>query len=448
MFKRKIVEELRKWADNEYRKPLILRGARQVGKTTVIKIFSGDFDNFLHFNLEDRNDRSVFENKPSFEKVVEHMFFYAGVPRDKGKTLVFIDEIQNSPETVSLLRYFYEKAPGLYVVAAGSLLENVLSSKISFPVGRVEFLMMHPVTFEEFLIAMDEKLVLDYYYSDSVPDYAHTELLKLFKTYVTIGGMPEIVKNFIANRDIVKLRRIYASLITTYVEDVEKYSGGAATTKYVQYVMKHAFKEAGNRITFENFGNSPYRSREIREAFNMLEKTMLFNLTYPVTSVVLPLSPDYKKKPRLQVFDTGLVNYSLNIFSEFIAKEFLSDVYRGKIAEHITGQEIAGASYEVDDQLYFWVRDKRGSTAEVDYVVQLGEKLIPVEVKSGATGRLRSLMRFVDESPHQWAVRLYSGKISVEDAVTLNGKKFKLINLPYYLAGRLIPVLARIILGN
>lgn len=443
MFNRTIIHELRKWSAKPDRKPLVLRGARQVGKTTLVKMFSREFDVFININLEKPEHRNIFEAEYPFNELITRLFLHAGKDRESGKTLVFMDEIQNSPKAVSLLRYFYEEAGDLFVIAAGSLLENILNNKISFPVGRVEFLLMHPCTFREFLEATGEDQSQKVYDQDEIPDFAHDKLSMLFKKYATIGGMPGVLKNYAMQKDYAALRSTYSSLLTSYSEDAEKYARSNSMEKYLRHIISTAFRAAGTRITFEKFGDSFYRSREMKEAFHILEKTMLLKLVYPVTSTKLPLIPNLRKKPRLHLFDTGLVNHSLGIEDELISEKYLDDVYRGLIAEHIVGQELLGSNSSISNKLAFWTREKKESSAEVDYVVSHKGMVIPIEVKSGSTGKLRSLHQFMDTAPHDWAVRFYSGKLSVENATTLSGKKFKLINLPLYMSGKL-----DIILGN
>lgn len=416
-----------------------------MGKTTAVKIFAENFDQFIYLNLEKQEERNIFEGEYPFSELLDRLFLSVKKERKKGKTLLFIDEIQNSPKAIGLLRYFYEEASELYVIAAGSLLENILDNNISFPVGRVEYMVMHPCTFNEFLGAMGETQALDIYEQADIPDFAHDKLSTLFKKYASIGGMPQVLEEYAQHQELSSLGNIYASLITSYSEDVEKYARSASMVQYIKHIISTAFKEAQERITFEKFGNSPYRSREMKEAFITLEKTMLLKLVYPITSTILPISPDLKKKPRLHLLDTGLVNYSLGIFGELIAEKYLEDVFRGRIAEHIIGQELIGHTSSVMEAIKFWTREKKESSAEVDYVVKHKSMLIPVEVKAGKSGTLRSLHQFVDASPHEWAVRFYSGKETIEEATTIAGKKYKLINLPHYMAGKLDLILHNLI---
>ena len=446
MFHRTIIENLKKWAKKPDRKPLVLRGARQVGKTTVVDMFSEEFDEYIYLNLEKPEHRRIFEDDYSFDDLLNRLFFHFGIEKnDASKTLIFIDEIQNSPKTIALLRYFYENANHLFVIAAGSLLENILDHNISFPVGRVEYMFMHPCTFQEYLGAMGEKQSQKIYQGREIPAFAHDKLSQLFKNYATIGGMPGVLKTYSQNQYYTALESTYSGLITSYSEDVEKYAKSSSLRQYIRHIISTAFTEAGARITFDKFGNSPYRSREMKEAFTTLEKTMILKLVYPITSTKLPIQPDMKKKPRLHIFDTGLVNFSLGIFDELISKKYLNEVYRGRIAEHIIGQELSGTKFSLNDSLEFWVRNKKGSGAEVDYIVSHKGLLIPIEVKAGASGKLRSLHQYVEAAPHDWAVRFYSGKMQIDDAKTISGEKYKLINLPHYMAGRINDVLNEII---
>jgi len=437
MFKREIITEFKKWAARKDRKPLVLRGARQVGKTTVVEIFSKDFDQYIYLNLEKPEERILFENSYPFQDFLMTIFLYSGKTRKKGKTLIFIDEIQNSSKAVALLRYFYEEAKDLYVITAGSLFESILDRNISFPVGRVEYMVLHPCSFREFLNASGENESLNLLDEDLVPEYAHDHLTSLFKIYATIGGMPQIVKEYAESRDLTMLKAIYDSLMISYQEDVEKYANSSSQIQYIRHVLSSVFLEAGNRVTFEKFGHSLYRSREIKEAFIALEKTMLLKLVYPVASVQLPLIPNLRKRPRLQLIDTGIVNHATGLMGEMVFKQNISDVYRGKIAEHVVGQEFLTTSYSASHKLQFWVRDKNESDAEIDYILPWKEFLVPIEVKSGSIGKLRSLHQFMELSTCPVAVRVWQGKQSIEKVKTITGKEFTLINIPFYLAHRL-----------
>lgn len=444
MFTRDILTELKKWTFTANRKPLVMRGARQVGKTTAIDMFSKDFDQYIKLNLEKANEREIFEKEYTFPDLLTSLFIYAGKKRMGGKTLIFIDEIQNSPKAVALLRYFFEKAPDLYVVTAGSLLESIMDKRISFPVGRVEYIAMRPCSFREFLFATGNEQLVEMLEKPEVPMFLHSQFLSWFKKYATIGGMPEVVSRYAEDADITALDTIYNSLIQSYSEDVDKYADSATQALYIQHIISNVFSEGGKKITFEKFGGSTYRSREMREAFRVVEKTMLVRLVYPCTSAIIPPAPNLARKPRLHVLDTGLINHSLNIMGQMVFNSDISETHRGIIAEHIVGQELLAAGFSISRNLYFWTREKADASAEVDYILPYNGKLIPIEVKSGSIGKLRSLHFFMDNAPHSVAVRVYQGEYLVQKAKTIAGKEFTLLNLPFYLVHRIERELSRL----
>jgi uncharacterized protein len=437
MFERNALIKLKQWLNNPERKPLVLRGARQVGKTTLVNLFAREFKEFISLNLEKEKEKAIFENSKTISELISAIFFIKEKPLSTENTLIFIDEIQNSVKAVSWLRYFYEEAPQYYVIAAGSLLESLIDNQISFPVGRVSYLPVRPFSFKEFVIASGEtqsKAVLN---QVPFPEFAHEKLTSLFRKYALIGGMPEIVKKYVAKPDIVSLSTIYDELITSYRDDVEKYARNSENAKLLRLVIGQIFHEAGSRITYEKFGNTNYRSREMKEALITLEKVFLLNLVYPVTSQQLPLTPDFRKSPKLQVLDTGIINYMANLQSEFFGTSLLTDIYRGRIAEHITGQELLSINYTMTRQNHFWTKEK-SSNAEVDYVFQYNGMIIPVEVKSGKAGKLRSLNEFMEFAPHPYAIRVYSDKLVITKSVTRTGKSFFLLNLPFYLVHKIM----------
>jgi len=437
MFRRNVITELETWLTNRGRKPLVIRGARQVGKTTVVNEFAKRFEQYIYLNLELPNDRLPFEQFNTIELLVQTLFFIKNQTLSKkGSTLIFIDEIQEVPKALNILRYFYESEPGIAVIAAGSMLETLFNKNISFPVGRVEYKVLRPVSFPEFLDAMGEKEALSYLETVPAPQFTHPKLLQLFHTYALIGGMPEIVKNYSENKDLIALKPIYESLITAYIEDVEKYASTDSQVQYIRHAIRASFSQAGKRIKFEGFGNSSYRSRSMSEALRTLENALLIQLIYPSTDAQLPLLPDHKKSPRLQILDTGMLNYFAGIQKEILGTVDLNKVYQGTMIEHLVGQELLASQFNALSSLNFWVREKQTSSAEVDYIWPFEGKLMPIEVKSGAEGKLRSLHLYMDLAPHQMALRFYAGEISITDASTPGGKKYKLLNLPYYLVSQ------------
>lgn len=446
MFNREIVKELVKWVNKQNRKPLVIRGARQVGKTTVINQFAGNFNQYLYLNLELPADRKPFQNFTDIQTLVQSIFFIKDLKySERATTLIFIDEIQEVPEALNTLRYFYEQMPEIAVVAAGSLLETIFNNKISFPVGRVDYLVVRPVSFVEFLNALGEIAALEQMSQVPLQSFAHDKLLKLFHTYALIGGMPEIISEYSATNDLTSLAPIYNSLIASYIDDVEKYANNNTQVQVIRHLIKSSWAEAGKRIKFQGFGKSAYGSREIGESLRTLEKTLLLNLVYPTTGTRLPIIPELQKSPRLHLLDTGLMNFSVGIQKEIIGTNDLNTVYNGTVIEHLVGQELLAYNYQILTALSFWVREKATSTAEVDYVFVYNGVLVPIEVKSGTSGKLKSLHLFMDESPSSYAIRFYAGQVLFTDAVTPKGKHFQLLSLPYFLVSQLDNYLAWLI---
>jgi hypothetical protein len=436
IFRRKLYQELLNWKDKHERKPLIIRGARQVGKSTLVKDFSKEFIHYITLNLEETQNRKIFEELDNIKDIVNAILIKAGIPLDDQPTLLFLDEIQESPNAIKQLRYFYEYYPQLHLIAAGSLLEFSLKKVASFPVGRVEQLVLHPLDFEEFLDAINSKNILDELNKIPVNKYAHISLIEIFHQYAIIGGMPEVIKRYVNDEQhLTNLGDIYYNIWQSYRDDIEKYASNSTERKIIRHIIDTAPAEK-ERISLAGFGNSSYRSREVGEAIRALDLARIIQLIYPTTSIEPPISPDFKRKPRLQFLDTGLLNYSLNLQTEMIGIKDLNNIYRGRIMQHLVGQQLQAKSKSLLFKPAFWVREKANSNAEVDFVVQHGKYIVPIEVKSGSQGRLRSLHQFVEKSKHPYAVRLLSNHFSIENVKTPGGTPYLLMNLPYYLSNR------------
>jgi predicted AAA+ superfamily ATPase len=438
MFDREIVKDLKTWQNEVPRKPLVIRGARQVGKTTLITQFSQQFGQYIYLNLELLEDRQPFENFSNVETLLQAIFFVKNKSLAlKSDTLIFIDEIQAAPQALNLLRYFYEQEPGIAVIAAGSMLETLFNKSVSFPVGRVEYKVLRPVSFPEFLSAMGETAAANQLQQVPMATFAHQKILSLFHTYALVGGMPEVVQHYSTNKDLVALAPLYDSLLASYMDDAEKYARNDTQMQLIRHAIRTSFAQAGKRIKFQGFGNSNYGSREMGEALRALQKALLIYIVYPETGYTLPLLPDLKKSPRLHVLDTGLMNYFAGIQKEVLNTDDLSKVYQGSMIEHLVGQELLAFQHQSLSALHFWVREKKTSSAEIDYLFQFEGRLIPVEVKSGGEGKLRSLHLFMDAAPHDIAVRFYAGEVSISKVQTPQGKAFNLLNLPYYLGSQI-----------
>ena len=445
MFERDIFVRLREWASREKHKPLILRGARQVGKTTVVHEFGKEFDDYLYLNLESEEDAAVFEGTTDVHAILQAIYFLKRKPKREGRTLLFIDEIQCVPRAVALLRYFYEDMPELYVITAGSVLQSLLRQRISFPVGRVEYMSLRPCSFCEFLGAMGEKQIRDAIFQFALPPLLHDEVMRLFRQYTLIGGMPEVVADYAEHKDIIRLESIYNSLLTSYNEDVEKYATNRTQVEVIRLILERGWQMAGQTIKLGGFGSSAYKAREVGEAFTAMEKAFLLELVYPVVSTEVPLLPALRRAPKLIWLDGGLVNYAAKIQQEVFDAKDLLDAWRGHIAEQWVAQELAAFSGTIGyTKRNFWVRNTPSSIAEVDFVYQDGTRVIPIEVKSGNNAHLRSLHQYMDEASHDVAIRVWSGNYSVDEVKTLSGKTFRLVNLPFYYVGILPEILKRL----
>jgi uncharacterized protein len=438
VLQRKIISQLENWASSADRKPPILRGARQVGKTTVIEQFATQFEQYISINLERKAEKEAFENYTTIDELVKQLFFIKQkLYSKKEKTLLFIDEIQEVPEALNLLRYFYEDIPEIFVIAAGSLLEFVFRKDINIPVGRVENLVLNPFSFEEFLMALNDKTALEQLHQIPISNFAHERMLQLFNKYILIGGMPEAIKKYIQYQDLKLLDKTYENLLAGYLEDVKKYANSNVQAQIIRNVMRNSFEQAGQRITYVGFGNSNYNSKEVKEALSLLEDARLLHVVYPLTTTTRPIEWNYKKKPRLHLLDIGLVNYFKGIQKEIMLATDLEKVYKGSIIEQIIGQEMIAYQTSILYKPNFWVREKNESSAEIDYLYIDGEKIIPIEVKAGATGKLKSLHIFMDTASHNMAVRVYGGKLEVTTCKTIGNKTYFLLNLPYYLMAEL-----------
>lgn len=437
IIRRNIVDDLIQWKSRKNRKPLILRGARQVGKTTVVKELGKTYKQAIFLNLENPADKEFFDGFTDMKTLVDSLFISRNITSDIHDVLVFIDEIQESPQAIQMLRYFYEDIPELHVIAAGSLLEFAFGEVKSFPVGRVEYMYLYPLNFLEFLEGIDHRRAIDEMHIVPVQEHAHQTLLTLFNTYAIIGGMPEIVKQYVEDEQINTLGNIYASIWDTYKRDVEKYAKGNVEKNIIRHIMNTAPFLIEERIKFQNFGNSNYRSREVSEAMRSLMDARILRIIYPTTSTEFPIIPDIRKAPKLQILDTGIVNYTLKVQSSMLSMDDLSEAYKGKIIPHIIFQELISTQTIHDESPHFWVREKRQAQAEVDILLQVHQQLIPVEIKSGATGSLRSLHQYIDQTQQKYAVRVYGGKFIVENTKTPKGTAYTLMNVPYYLGTKL-----------
>src|SRR5690606_10855536 len=437
-FERHVATYLEDWKASKHRKPLILRGARQVGKTTFVTEFAKTYDFFISLNLEKAADKAFFETYDDVNTILESLFLSNNItPDQQQNTLLFIDEIQELPKAIQLLRYFFEEVSELHVIAAGSLLEFAMKEVESFPVGRVEFLYLYPLNFAEYLQAIGHGTALNQLTKVPVNPVAHKILLELFHRYAIIGGMPEVVKRDIEGENLANLPKVYESIWATYKEDVEKYTSNPAERRVIKHIMETAPLYMDQRIKFQNFGNSNYRSREVGKAMRNLDAAKIIQLIYPTTDIDPPIKPDIKKSPRLQFLDTGLINYTLGIQAQLLGMDDLSNAFKGAMVPHLITQEIISLNTISNTKPHFWIREKKQSSSEVVGVYPYADKVIPIAIKSGAAGKLKSLHLFMDKTNYPYGIRMYAGEYKIENLTTPEGTRFLLMNLPYYLGTQL-----------
>ncbi len=436
--KRQLFSKLEKWKAEKKAKPLIIRGARQVGKTTIIKELGKQFKFFISLNLEKEKDQLFFKQFSDAKTIVEALFLEYNIPKKEiSNTLLFIDEIQECSKAIQLLRYFYEDVPELKIIAAGSLLEFALNEIKNFPVGRIEYLYLSPFNFLEFLQALNHSNALEKINQIPIDKNAHNTLIQLFHQYAIIGGMPEVVVKYIENKSVLDLPKVYESIWATYKNDVVKYAKNENARNVIKHIINTAHLFIDQRIKFQHFGNSNYASREVKECFRNLHDAKIIQLIYPSTDVEIPIKPNIKKSPKIQFLDTGILNYTLGIQAEMLALNDFSKLYKGAIIPHLIIQELISINFLNNQVPHFWVREKNTSSAEVDLVMMHKNKIIPVEIKSGKTGTLKSLHQFIDASSHPFAVRVYAGSFLIEEQKTITGKPYLLMNLPYYLGTKI-----------
>ncbi len=441
MIFRDLYNELLVWKASSKSLPLILRGARQVGKTTLIDEFGKTYDQYLYFNLEKTEDAELFVHLDDLKKTVQLLFLARGQKLIKeNKVLLFFDEVQERPEIIEALRYFKEDYSHLDIIVSGSLLEFALREISKVPVGRVQYLELHPLNFREFLRGLGNQTAIETLNKLPLDNAMASIFYKLFNEYALVGGMPGILASYISSgKDITTVQYLFASIIESYKQDVEKYASNDQQKMIIRHIMDTAPYEIDNRINLNNFGNSTFKTREIKEAMHALISARILELVYPTTQTAPPIVASFKKRPRLHFLDIGLINYQLGLQQELLTIKALHQSSRGKLIQQIVNQEIKAQEYLPGSKRAFWVKESRGSTAEVDIVYPYQHMLIPIEVKSGSTGTLRSLHEFMDRCDHQFAVRIYGGTLHISDLKTRNNKNYKLLNLPYFLSGWIKP---------
>ena len=447
--KRNAEKRLGEWFENPKRKPLVIRGARQVGKSTLVRQFAKENRLILHeVNLERHLKLTdVFATHDTHRILKELEYISQKGPINKPRCILFLDEIQSVPIAIQTLRYFYEDYPELPVITAGSLLEFSLSKHAySMPVGRIEYLYLGPVTFKETISALDEddllQLLDGYVLPDVLPTAAHDRLLEILRMYFLIGGMPEAVQVYIDTRDLSKVFDVHSSILDTYRDDFAKY-GTQAELLRLHRVFDYVPINAGDRIKYVRI-DAHEQAGNLRNALDLLAKAQVLMKAFHSDASGIPLraSIDHRKF-KTYFMDCGLMNSMCGIQwispNELRTKDFIN---KGKVAEQFIAQHIAflGKSNK-RPSLTYWLREGRSSNAEVDFILQLGNLIVPVEVKAGKSGALKSLLQFVHQKATPAAIRfdlnvpsLQKVRHSIRQASDTVEVSFDLLSLPLYMA--------------
>ncbi|MBU1193292.1 MAG: ATP-binding protein [Proteobacteria bacterium] len=402
---RKINTVLIEWKNSAFRKPLIIRGARQVGKTySVCELGKNQFDSFIKLDLErDRTAHKIFEGDLSAQKLILELEVHTNQRIVPGKTLLFLDEIQECERAVLSLRYFYEEFPDLHIIAAGSMLEFALEN-ISFPVGRVSFEWMRPMTFYEFLNASDKSILAEELpcFSDFRPitETIHLKIIEQLKTYLLVGGMPEAVKRYFLTGSVNQSFSVHEDLYQSYLQSLVKYNAKADIDS-MDHILKSIPSHVGSQIKYTRL-DPERRIEKTKASLKIFERALLVHIIQSSNADGLPLNANASTKIIKPLFlDIGLMQYNCGVSpSEILRAKDLSNLYQGALAEQFVGQELLAHGGSENFKLFYWSRAKKSSSAEIDYLYTKTGKIYPIEVKSGPAGKLKSMHIFLDEHPH------------------------------------------------
>jgi uncharacterized protein len=445
---RTLLRYLDTWLISSDRKPLIIRGARQVGKTWLVRHFAEtSARRLVELNFEKQPSyASLFiSNDPA--QILLNLSTVVGYKIDPETCLLFLDEIQTTPHLLSKLRWFAEDLPSLPVIAVGSLLEFVLAEhSFSMPVGRISYVHLEPLSFEEFLLANNKKFLYDYLIkydlNNEIPAAIHEQLMTLFKEYLLIGGLPAVVSNWIKERSLNKVNQIQNDLLATYRDDFPKYRGRIATER-LDEVMMAVPRMLGQKFVYSRV-NKAIQSTTIKHVLDLLEKARICHRVQGSSANGVPLGAEIKEKYFKEIFlDIGLCSTALGLnLNQMNSVNEIIMINNGGVAEQVVGQLLRTifAPY-TEPTLYCWNREEAGSSAEIDYIIQHENEIIPIEVKAGSTGSLKSLHLFMGLKKFRIAIRInsdYPNKINLDmKDNTGNLVKYILISIPFYLSGQI-----------
>ncbi|MDR1225891.1 MAG: AAA family ATPase [Prevotellaceae bacterium] len=422
---RLVDKELTKWKATKSRKPLLLRGARQVGKSSTVRELGKQFEYFLEINFDKKefqDAKAIFEKTSAPKQICDELSVIYKTPIAAERTLLFLDEIQSCIPAISSLRYFYEEYPELHVVAAGSLLEFALEELPSFGVGRIRSMFMYPFSFPEFLAASGNDLLLKSIENAApdkpLSDVIHRKALEYLRIFLAIGGMPEVVATYVAEENIYKCQSVLDDLMISLRSDFTKYKRRIPALQ-ISTVFDSVVKQAGKKFVFSKSGQD-YSRHQLKQTLEMLTMAGLVIPVVHTSANGIPLGAEVNpKKQKMLLLDTGILQrlQDLNLANILLSNDF-DLVNKGSVAEVYTGLELLkNSSCYVPQQLYYWQREKKNNHAEVDYVVQQGEKIIPIEVKAGTSGKMQSMYLFLKEKQAEYGVRTSLENFALYDNV-------------------------------
>ncbi len=419
--KRDLWDHLQKWKNDPQKKPILLRGARQVGKSWLARELGRQFESFVEINFEKSPELCGFFqgniDPPRLLKDISNYFVTKIIP---GKTLLFLDEIQECPRAILTLRYLYEDLPQLHVISAGSLLEFELR-KISVPVGKIYFIYLYPLSFSEYLAAVGKSNLREMLMEnpfEPLPEALHNQLTREVRNYTLLGGMPEVIADFLENGELERCQDIQTNLLETYRTDFHKYAK-KHQVKYLEKVFDAVPMQLGDKFKYSHVSNE-IKSRELGEALDLLVMAGVVYKVYHSSSNGIPLKAESNlKKFKVLFFDIGLAQRLLRVdHRTLLLNPDISLVNNGTIAELLAGLELmVYQNFRERAELYYWHREARGSNAEVDYVTTIGSRIVPVEVKSGSHGGMKSLRAFMDAKGSGLAVKVSGFNFSLFENV-------------------------------
>lgn len=421
--KRFIDLELLNWKNSVHRKPIILRGARQVGKTFAVRKLGTTFKNFVEINFEKRPDlKTLFDLNLVPERIIRDLVSILKQEITENDTLLFFDEVQEAPKAIIALRYFYEEMPKLHVIAAGSLLDFAIQ-KVGVPVGRASFLYMYPMSWFEFLKAQGNDILIERLQNNNIenplgmPIHEHT--LNLLSEYLIVGGMPEAVSSWIENKNAIECAKIHHTIIDAYRQDFNKYAK-EHQIKYLELLYEYGVKQIGKKFKFSSIPGE-YRKRELSPALELLFTAGIFHKVQHSSGQGIPLGGEGDlNKFKILFLDVGLTQALLGMdFSDWFINAKQSYINKGAILEAFVGQELlAYSSPNTKTSLYYWQKEEKGGEAEVDYLIQKNGKVIPIEVKSNKGTALKSMRIFLEShSKSPYGIRFSAHDYSVHDGI-------------------------------